>query len=125
MRQDARWPTDCSFTNSVIGSTLSPEGGVMKLRGDRGDRDRVVLVAGIASTLLLALLFEPSARACSAPPSGLYARTVWPGVAESVPTNVRPIVTYWFEASFSFPGPPPGEDLVLLDADGTQIAASI
>jgi hypothetical protein len=95
----------------------------MKLRNRLKNRDRVVVVVSMASTLLLAGAFDSTARACSQIAPGIFSRTVWPAEPEPLPTNARPVVTYLVAGPLEIAAL--GDDLALLDADGTEVEASI
>ena len=66
--------------------------------------------------------FPRPARGCSTIGPGINTRSTWPGPDSAIPTNARFVVSY-------FPGgsgvPTFGPDLMLLDADGTQIPTTM
>jgi hypothetical protein len=68
--------------------------------------------------------FSGSAHACSIAAPGIASRSVWPGPEQAVPTNARIVVRYNMTGS-PLNIPAFGQDLQLLDADGSQVSATM
>ncbi len=67
--------------------------------------------------------FSGSARACSFPEPGIASRSVWPGAEQAVPTNARLVVRYNLTGT-PLNVPALGPDLLLLETNGWEVAAS-
>jgi len=67
--------------------------------------------------------FSGSAQACSIAAPGISSRSVWPGPEQAVPTNARLVVRYNMTGT-PLNIPAFGSDLLLLETNGSEVAAS-